>query len=89
MFTSGFILEPLNRLEQVLFLVQLALKKGVPLNDVVHPLLEVLQRHDGSPGTSREDGPNNLTTMDYCGYRLYMLQSNSTWACVLKSEFAS
>lgn len=61
-YTSGFILEPLNRLKQVLFLIQLALKKGIPLNHVVHSLLKVLQRHDGRPGTSREDGPIKVNT---------------------------
>lgn len=64
-YTSGFILEPLNRLKQVLLLIQLALKKGIPLNDMIHPLLKVLQRHDGSPETSREDGPNKVNNTDY------------------------
>lgn len=49
--TSGLVLQPLDRLQQVLLLVQLALQEGVAFDDLVHPLLEVLQRHDGRPET--------------------------------------
>lgn len=47
--TSGLVLQPLDGLQQILLLIQLALQEGISLDHLVHPLLKVLQGHDGRP----------------------------------------
>ena len=79
--TSGLVLQPLHRLQEILLLVQLALQEGIPLDNLVHPLLKVLQGHDSRP--VKQQFKAAQLWKDYFSKHPY--EANGKWGLQLKT----